>query len=127
MIISGIFIVNSGSSHVNYFIYGSLIQVETEEQKKFDEFFALNYYVQGSYDQSKDFEILNKEIQVREKSGKANRLFYFALPPSVYEVLSVIVIHIDLNLDRSIYINELRNERTTVFISVSTSEGGILK
>jgi len=61
------------------------MKVQDEEKEKVEEFFKLNSYIQGSYDQDIDFQTLNKEIQVKEKSGRANRLFYFALPPSVYE------------------------------------------
>lgn len=57
----------------------------TEDQKKqLDAFFKNNIYVQGSYDKKEDFQKLNAEIQKLEKSGSANRLFYLALPPSVY-------------------------------------------
>uniref|UniRef100_A0A0E0DFD7 glucose-6-phosphate dehydrogenase (NADP(+)) n=1 Tax=Oryza meridionalis TaxID=40149 RepID=A0A0E0DFD7_9ORYZ len=44
-------------------------------------------YVSGSYDSGEGFEKLNKEISEYEKSNKSEsprRLFYLALPPSVY-------------------------------------------
>ena len=51
-----------------------------------DKFFKANIYVQGSYDQAADFENLNDEILKLFKSASGiNRLFYLALPPSVYE------------------------------------------
>lgn len=64
------------------------MQVQDDEKEQLEKFFTLNAYIQGSYDKKEDFEKLNKEIQIKEKSGKANRLFYFALPPSVYEDVS---------------------------------------
>lgn len=39
----------------------------------------------GSYDKAEDFQRLNEEIKKFEKAGRANRLFYMALPPSVYK------------------------------------------
>jgi len=52
--------------------------------KKVDEFFAVNSYIQGSYDTAADFKKLDDEIVKLSKPG-ANRLFYLALPPSTYE------------------------------------------
>ena len=51
-------------------------------------FFKKNAYVAGSYDTSGDFQKLNKELEKYEKGGKANRLFYLALPPSVYQTVT---------------------------------------
>ena len=45
----------------------------------------MNYYVKGSYDQAEDFEKLNALIKRLEKPSNANRLFYLALPPNVYQ------------------------------------------
>ena len=38
----------------------------------------------GSYDKNEDFKKLDAAIRSKEVNGKANRLFYLALPPSVY-------------------------------------------
>ena len=51
----------------------------------YTEFWNLNKYVAGSYDNSKDFETLNNELCKQEVKGKGNRIFYLALPPSVFE------------------------------------------
>jgi len=57
----------------------------TDAQKaRFQEFCKLNSYVAGSYDKDSDFKNLDSELKKREVKGKANRLFYLALPPSVY-------------------------------------------
>lgn len=59
--------------------------LEGEEQKA-DDFWKANSYVAGSYDQRRDFELLSQECASFEKQGcPANRLFYLALPPSVFE------------------------------------------
>ena len=45
-------------------------------------------YVQGSYDQLSSFENLDKEILELPNGSKANRLFYLALPPTVFETVT---------------------------------------
>jgi len=53
------------------------------------QFLQLIKYVSGSYDNGAGFELLNKKISENETSennepGNSRRLFYLALPPSVY-------------------------------------------
>ena len=59
------------------------MQATDDQKSKLDEFFSFNSYVQGSYDQTNDFQKLDEEIVRLTKT--ANRLFYFALPPSTYQ------------------------------------------
>ena len=59
-------------------------QVAPDQKARFEEFCKINSYVAGSYDQDSDFKNLDAEIKKREVKGKANRLFYLALPPSVF-------------------------------------------
>jgi len=66
------------------------MQVAAEEKKKLDEFFAINSYIQGSYDKAADFKKLNDEMVKLAKSG-ANHLFYMALPPSTYESVATMI------------------------------------
>ncbi|KAE8661617.1 Glucose-6-phosphate 1-dehydrogenase [Hibiscus syriacus] len=52
-------------------------------------FLNLVKYVSGSYDSAEGFQLLDKEIEKQETSkcsreGSSQRLFYLALPPSVY-------------------------------------------
>ena len=54
------------------------------EQELLEQFWAANRYVAGSYDTQRDFELLSQEMSGIEK-GQANRLFYLALPPSVFK------------------------------------------
>lgn len=56
------------------------------EETKLKEFFKLHEYVTGSYDKTEDFHKLNKAI---EQKGSCNRLFYLALPPSVFETVTL--------------------------------------
>lgn len=43
----------------------------------------------GGYDSRTDFEKLNNELLSHEKDGAANRIFYLALPPSVFQPVTV--------------------------------------
>lgn len=61
------------------------MKVQKGEEAKLEEFFKLNSYVSGKYDVKDDFIRLNNAI---EEKGKSNRLFYMALPPSVFEVVT---------------------------------------
>ena len=61
-------------------------EMELEEEEKLKEFFKLNEYVAGTYDKTEGFGHLNKAILTK---GSCNRLFYLALPPSVYEAVTL--------------------------------------
>ncbi|KAL8597500.1 Glucose-6-phosphate 1-dehydrogenase [Nucella lapillus] len=62
------------------------MKVKTGEEEKLKEFFKLNDYVAGAYDRIDGYAALNKAILAR---GSCNRLFYLALPPSVYESVTL--------------------------------------
>ncbi|KAJ8321133.1 hypothetical protein KUTeg_001315 [Tegillarca granosa] len=62
------------------------MKVKEGDEQKVEAFFKANEYVAGSYDQTKDFSNLNKQI---EQKGDSNRLFYLALPPSVFETVTL--------------------------------------
>ena len=64
-----------------------LTQVKDGEEATAEAFWAANSYVAGGYDQRRDFEMLTQEMARYEDAGRqqANRLFYLALPPSVFE------------------------------------------
>lgn len=59
--------------------------VRDGEEESLDNFWKLNTYVAGNYDVRRDFELLNQELCKQEKNSAANRVFYLALPPSVFE------------------------------------------
>ncbi|SPP86722.1 glucose-6-phosphate 1-dehydrogenase isoform X2 [Drosophila guanche] len=65
------------------------MKVQAHEQTKYEEFWALNEYVAGSYDGRTGFELLNQQLELMENKNKANRIFYLALPPSVFEEVTV--------------------------------------
>lgn len=61
------------------------IKVKEGDAAKVDQFWAINSYVKGSYTEKEAFENLNKELLKIERGHEAgNRLFYLALPPSVF-------------------------------------------
>ena len=60
----------------------------TEEQKPAaNKFYAINSYVAGvGYGDIGSYKLLDDEILKHEKSLNGNRVFYLALPPSVFKV-----------------------------------------
>uniref|UniRef100_A0A8D2KUF6 Glucose-6-phosphate 1-dehydrogenase n=1 Tax=Varanus komodoensis TaxID=61221 RepID=A0A8D2KUF6_VARKO len=64
------------------------------EEQRLDAFFACNSYVSGKYDDQASFERLNAHLNSLHNGKKANRLFYLALPPSVYE-------HVTANIQKT--------------------------
>lgn len=61
-------------------------KVKDSEKQKLEEFFKVNEYIAGNYDKPDGFAKLNKAI---EEKGSCNRIFYLALPPSVYETVTL--------------------------------------
>ncbi|GBM46648.1 Glucose-6-phosphate 1-dehydrogenase [Araneus ventricosus] len=64
------------------------MQVKKDQEQLVDEFFKLNYYVSGTYENSDDFGKLNEQLDKLEKSSSSNRLFYLALPPTVFSIVT---------------------------------------
>ncbi|XP_078595234.1 glucose-6-phosphate 1-dehydrogenase-like isoform X1 [Branchiostoma floridae x Branchiostoma japonicum] len=64
------------------------MKLQDDEKDKFEEFWKVNYYVKGSYTERTDFEHLNQEINTLPKGDLAHRLFYLALPPTVFKDVS---------------------------------------
>lgn len=68
------------------------MKLKEGERAKYDEFVKKNYYLAGTYDQDESFSELNKKIlevsklnsDAKDTSFECNRIFYLALPPSVY-------------------------------------------
>jgi len=60
---------------------------DPEFEPKFEEFKQLCSYVSGGYEDSESFVKLNEhllKVEGNHKAGFANRIFYLALPPSVF-------------------------------------------
>jgi len=60
------------------------MKVKDDERKKMCEFFAAMTYVRGPYDDKKGYQDLDKVIKQLPNGCKANRVFYLALPPTVF-------------------------------------------
>lgn len=65
------------------------MKVRPGEEDKLEEFWQNNSYASGSYDKRVDFELLNQEISKNEKGLIANRIFYLAVPPTLFEDVTV--------------------------------------
>lgn len=65
------------------------MKVKSDEAEKYEEFWKLNHYVAGAYDKVQSFNLLNEELQKYEQEEIAHRLFYLALPPSVFESVTL--------------------------------------
>lgn len=62
-------------------------------KKKLQEFLELCTYISGQYDQDESFQGLEKELarieeSYEDKNGGRNRVFYMALPPSVFTTVA---------------------------------------
>jgi glucose-6-phosphate 1-dehydrogenase len=65
------------------------LKIQESQTELVERFFKFNRYIQGSYDCAEDFQKLNVEISKLDKSSSGiNRLFYLALPPSVYNTVA---------------------------------------
>lgn len=68
----------------------SYIKTPTKDmERQLEEFTSICSYVSGQYDKDESFEELEKHLQDLEKGKKEqNRVFYMALPPSVFTPVS---------------------------------------
>lgn len=68
----------------------SYIKTPTKDmEQQLDDFCSLCTYVAGQYDKDESFYNLNDHLEDLEKNqSEAHRLFYMALPPSVFTIVS---------------------------------------
>ena len=66
------------------------VKAKEGEKELLEEFWAINSYVAGSYDNEEDFHHLVNQMAEKEKDC-ANRLFYLALPPSVFKPITSMI------------------------------------
>ncbi|PNF33729.1 Glucose-6-phosphate 1-dehydrogenase [Cryptotermes secundus] len=67
------------------------MNVKPEEEDRYEQFWKLNNYIAGSYNDHGDFKMLNQALIRHENGIAANRLFYLALPPSVFKDVTVLI------------------------------------
>ncbi|XP_050332683.1 glucose-6-phosphate 1-dehydrogenase isoform X1 [Bactrocera neohumeralis] len=65
------------------------MKVQPHEQAKYEEFWQRHAYAAGGYDKRSDFVALNEQLERLESHCNCNRIFYLALPPSVFEQVTV--------------------------------------
>ncbi|XP_049874522.1 glucose-6-phosphate 1-dehydrogenase [Pectinophora gossypiella] len=65
------------------------MKVRPGDEQKLERFWELNEYVAGSYDKRVDYEHLNQHLTKFEKGPVANRIFYLAVPPTVFDETTV--------------------------------------
>lgn len=63
-------------------------QVTDEDSERLSAFISKNSYVRGRYDDNSSFGQLNAHLSALPGGSDANRLFYLALPPTVYHHVS---------------------------------------
>ena len=84
------------------------MKVKPDEQEKYEEFWKLNHYVAGTYDSQKGFEVLNNELKKYEQNYQiTHRLFYLALPPSVFESVTIHIRNVCMSDKWVAYISQL--------------------
>ena len=68
----------------------SYIKTPTKDMElQLEEFCSICTYVSGQYDRDESFQQLNQHLEDFEKGRQeAHRLFYMALPPSVFTIVS---------------------------------------
>ena len=79
----------------------SYIKTPTKEvEEQLEQFTAICSYISGQYDQDEPFQKLNDAIgEIEKKRKEGNRVFYMALPPSVF-------IPVSQHLKRNCYPNK---------------------
>jgi len=94
--------------------------VQDSEKDKVEEFWKVNSYVAGLYDKQADFK--NLDTHLTTLSANASRLFYLALPPSVYDtVTSITNFHVISAVYEYVnfYSSKLANKGTYVALSLA--------
>lgn len=68
----------------------SYMKTPTKEvEQQLDDFCSLCTYISGQYDKDESFQELNKHLEELEGGrSETNRVFYMALPPSVFITVS---------------------------------------
>lgn len=68
-------------------------QVAETESERLSAFFQRNTYISGKYDDEGSFSKLDAHITSLPGGADANRLFYLALPPTVYHEVTKNIKH----------------------------------
>lgn len=77
----------------NYCLFIFSTQVTETESDRLSAFFGRNSYISGNYDAEGSFSELNAHIMSLPGASDANRLFYLALPPTIYHSVTKNIKH----------------------------------
>ncbi|CAF1441527.1 unnamed protein product, partial [Rotaria sordida] len=67
------------------------MKVQENECEIYEKFVQLNTNIAGLYDNRQDFEHLNVEANKLSQEDSAHRIFYLALPPSIYKSVTELI------------------------------------
>lgn len=98
--------------------YCCLTQVMDTEAERLSTFFSRNTYVSGKYGDETTFSRLDTHIKTLPGGSDANRLFYLALPPTVYHDVTKNIKHCCMST-KSVYTLILPSCSVTPFTRLS--------
>lgn len=88
------------------------------ETDRLSAFFSRNTYISGKYADESSFSKLNTHILSLPGGSEANRLFYLALPPTVYHDVTMNIKHCCMST-KSVHTRLLLTAAVSVFTSLS--------
>lgn len=100
------------------------VKLQESELELWQQFWTFNHYIKGAYDKPEDFARLNLYIEKLQKANGvaiANRLFYLALPPVVYAIVSELIRKFCIPIDEQMP-SAIKNEDTTTTTTAHTNE-----
>ena len=98
--------------------FHSLTQVTDKDSDRLAAFFGRNTYISGNYGEESSFSKLDTHILSLPGGSMANRLFYLALPPTVYHDVTKNIKHCCMST-KSVHTNLLLSNCTTPALSHS--------
>lgn len=91
------------------------------ESDRLTAFFGRNSYISGNYTAESTFSELNAHIMSLPGASDANRLFYLALPPTIYHSVTKNIKHCCMSaksVDGLLSLREIHNTQWLLFFSI---------
>lgn len=91
------------------------------ESDRLSAFFSRNSYVNGNYAAESAFSELNAHIMSLPGASDANRLFYLALPPTIYHSVTKNIKNCCMStksVDGLLLLSEIHNTQWLLFFSI---------
>lgn len=101
-----------------FYLFLFSIQVTETESERLSAFFSRNSYVSGNYTAESAFSELNAHILSLPGASDANRLFYLALPPTIYHSVTKNIKRCCMSaksVDRLLLLSEVHNTQWLLF------------